>query len=148
MRYLGPFMGIQSLNLIFWGIFRKISFFGLVIFSVVLLLSCSRRRTSINKNINNGESSSNSFSDTLRTIPFQCLVLQEYFVLAHGRIQRGGGAGVPDPPGKSQNIGFLCNTGPDPPKNQNAAKPAFKFLAIIGTPVKRHLNGISLAGGW
>ena len=36
----------------------------------------------------------------------------------NGRIQRGGGGGKggPDPPEKSQNIGFLSNTGPDPLK--------------------------------
>ena len=37
-------------------------------------------------------------------------------------------------------IGFLSNTGLDPLKNHKATK------AIIGTPAKRHLKGISLAG--
>ena len=35
------------------------------------------------------------------------------------------GPGPPPPPEKSQNIGFLCNTGPDPFKNYKAKKPAF-----------------------
>ena len=39
-----------------------------------------------------------------------------------------GATGGPDPPPtpeKSQNIGFLSNNGPDPPKNHKATKPAF-----------------------
>ena len=36
-----------------------------------------------------------------------------------------GGIGGPDNPEKSQNIGFLSNTGPDPLKNHNATIPAF-----------------------
>ena len=39
------------------------------------------------------------------------------------RIQRGDRG--PDPPEKSQNIGFLSNTGPDPLKNHKATKPEF-----------------------
>ena len=51
---------------------------------------------------------------------------------------RGRGSGPPPPPPeKSQNIGFLSNTGPDPLKNQ--------CWALIGTPTKRHLKGVSLA---
>ena len=38
---------------------------------------------------------------------------------------KGGGAMSPDPPEKSQNIGFLSNTGPDPLKNHKATKPTF-----------------------
>ena len=38
------------------------------------------------------------------------------FKCDHVRIQRGGGTGGPDPPEKSQNIGFLSETGPDPLK--------------------------------
>ena len=41
------------------------------------------------------------------------------------------------------NIGFLSNTGPDPLKNHKAAKPEFN-----GTPAKRHLIAVSLAGYW
>ena len=42
----------------------------------------------------------------------------------------GGGGGVqgvqtPPPPEKSQNIGFLSNTGPDPLKNHKATQPVF-----------------------
>ena len=35
-----------------------------------------------------------------------------------------GGTGGPDSSEKSQNIGFLSNTGPDPLKNHKAIKPA------------------------
>ena len=35
-----------------------------------------------------------------------------------------GGTGGPEPPEKSQNIGFLSNTGLDPLKNHKATKPA------------------------
>ena len=36
-----------------------------------------------------------------------------------------GGAGGPEPPENHKNIGFLCNTGPDPLKNHKATKPEF-----------------------
>ena len=42
--------------------------------------------------------------------------------------------------------GFLSNTGLDPLKKHKTTKPAFKVLAIIGPPAKRHLNGVLLAG--
>ena len=55
-----------------------------------------------------------------------------------------GGTGGPNPPEKSQNIGFLSNTGLDPLKNHKATKPAF----IVGhqlhgskAPFKRHFAG-------
>ena len=53
------------------------------------------------------------------------------------------GGGVPDtpPPEKSQNIGFLSNTSPDPLKNHKATKPAF----TVG-PSSVLVNGVSLAG--
>ena len=66
-----------------------------------------------------------------------------------------GGTWGSDPPLKNyKNIGFLGDTGPDPLKKHKATKPAFKVgppaarqrNAIIGTPAKRHLNGVSLAG--
>ena len=57
-----------------------------------------------------------------------------------------GGTGGPDPPENHKNVGFLSNTGPDPLKNHKALKSAFVVGAIIGTPAKRHLNGVSLAG--
>ena len=50
------------------------------------------------------------------------------------------------PPLKNhKNIGFLCNTGPDPEKSQNY-QARMQSWVIIGTPAKRHLNGVSLAG--
>ena len=48
------------------------------------------------------------------------------------------GTGGLDPPEKSQNIGFLCNTGADPLKNHIAAKPAFN----IGPSSARQRNAI------
>ena len=35
------------------------------------------------------------------------------------------GSGPPTPEKITKNIGFLSNAGPDPPKNQKPAKPAF-----------------------
>ena len=35
------------------------------------------------------------------------------------------GVWTPPPPEKSQNIGFLSNSGPDPLKNHKATKPTF-----------------------
>ena len=43
----------------------------------------------------------------------------------HARIQRGGRESGPPPPEKSQKIGFLSSTGPDPLKNHKATKPEF-----------------------
>ena len=50
----------------------------------------------------------------------------------------------PDPPSPKNHkkLRFLSNTGTDPPKNHKAAKLAFKYSAIIGTPAKRLLNGV------
>ena len=60
----------------------------------------------------------------------------------HVRIQRGGGGqGVWAPLENYKNIGFLSNTGPDPLKITKLSR------AIIGPPMKRHLNGVSLGGG-
>ena len=53
----------------------------------------------------------------------------------------GGEAGVPKspPPGKSQNTGFLRNTGPpNRPKNHKATKPAFN----VGPSSARQRNAI------
>ena len=46
----------------------------------------------------------------------------------HAWILRGEGTGglIPSPK-KSQNIGFLSNTGPDPLKNHNATESAFNL---------------------
>ena len=50
----------------------------------------------------------------------------------------GGGTGGLDPPEKSQNIGFLSNTGPDPLKNHKATMPAFN----VGPSSARQRNAI------
>ena len=55
-----------------------------------------------------------------------------------------GGQGVEPPMKNHNNIGFTCNTGPDPLEITRATKPA--FYAIICLPAKRHLNAVSLAG--
>ena len=57
-----------------------------------------------------------------------------------------GGTRGPDPPPpkKSQNIGFLNNTGLDPLKITKLPTQH----SITSTPAKRHLNGASLAGWW
>ena len=49
-----------------------------------------------------------------------------------------------------KNIGFLSNTGPTIPKNHKAIEPAFHVgPSFSGTPAKRHLDGVLLAGqGW
>ena len=70
------------------------------------------------------------------------------------------GAGGPDPlPTENhKNIGFQSNTAPDPltkivseydqtiPQSQTADEPGIHCWVIIGTPLKRHFNGVSLAG--
>ena len=58
-------------------------------------------------------------------------------VLLHAQIQRGDGRSGP-PPEKSQNIGFLSNTGPDPLKNHKASKPEFN----VGPSLARQRNAI------
>ena len=40
-----------------------------------------------------------------------------------------------------KNIGFLCNTGPDPLKNHKATEPAFN----VGQSSARQQNAISMA---
>ena len=58
----------------------------------------------------------------------------------HVQIQTGDRGSGPPSPGKSQNIEFLSNTGPDPltPKSYRVS---IQFWAIIGTPAKRHFFG-------
>ena len=58
-----------------------------------------------------------------------------------------GGTGGPDLLENHKNIGFLSNTGPDPRKWQSY-QASIQCRVIIGTPAKRHLNGVSLAGQW
>ena len=56
----------------------------------------------------------------------------------------GGGSGPPQPPEKSQAIGFLSNTGPDNLENHKASIP--QGWAIIHPPAKRHFYGVSQKG--
>ena len=60
--------------------------------------------------------------------------------------ERGvGGAGVrPPSPENHKIIGFLCNTGPDPLKNQKATNPAFnvgQHLPASETPFQWRFAG-------
>ena len=50
----------------------------------------------------------------------------------------GGGTLGPYPPEKSQNIGFLRNSSPDPLKNHKTTKSAFN----VGPTSARQLNAI------
>ena len=65
------------------------------------------------------------------------------------RGEEGGGAGVwtPPPLKNHKNIGVLSNTGQDPLKNHKAFKPALNIGLSSARQRKRHLNGVSLAGG-
>ena len=66
-----------------------------------------------------------------------------FFVVDHAQIQRG--AGGLDPLGNHKAKGFLRQAGPDPLENLKY-QASIQCWAIIGPPVKRHLNGVSLAG--
>ena len=61
------------------------------------------------------------------------------------QIQSVGVTGCPDhhPLENLKAIEFHSNTGPDPLENHKSTKPA---SGIIGSPAKRHSNGVSLAG--
>ena len=72
--------------------------------------------------------------------------IKEHVIFLHGRIQRGGGGGGGggggdtgglNPPEKSQNIGFLSNTGPDPLKNYKS-----KLEFNVGPSSARQRNAI------
>ena len=80
---------------------------------------------------------------SISTVGFQCQNTNKD-VIAHARIQRGGGAGGPDPhPLKNhKNIGFLSNSGPDPlKKKHHASKAAFN----VGSSSARQRSAITLA---
>ena len=65
-----------------------------------------------------------------------------------GGLRGGQGVQIPPPPEKSQNIGFLSNTGPDPMKNHKATKPAFNVEPSLDRQRKAIcVNGVSLAVG-
>ena len=72
----------------------------------------------------------------------------KYFSVIHGGIQRGGGGGggtgVRTPLKNHKNIGFLCNTDPDPMKNHIATKPAFN----VGPSSARQQSTISMVFRW
>ena len=55
------------------------------------------------------------------------------------------GTGGQDPLENHKNIGFLSKIDPDPLKNHKNYQASIQCRAIIGTPAKRHLNGVSLA---
>ena len=67
-------------------------------------------------------------------------------VVAHVRIQRGGGRdrGSGPPLKNDKNIGSLSNTGPDPLKNHKATKPALNV--VLSTARQR--NAITMAFPW
>ena len=69
-----------------------------------------------------------------------------YFHLSCADLEGGRG---PDPPSLAnyKSIGFLSNSGPDPLKTAKLPiQHSVLCWVIIGPPVKRHLNGVSLAG--
>ena len=61
------------------------------------------------------------------------------YMLFMGGSRGGGGQGVRTPPPlkNHKNRGFLCNTGPDHPKNHKATKAAFN----VGSSSARQLAG-------
>ena len=58
---------------------------------------------------------------------------------------RGGdrGSGFPE---KSQNIGYLSNTGPDPLKNHKATKPAFNVVPSVFPEKSQNIGYFSNSG--
>ena len=56
--------------------------------------------------------------------------MTETFLTVMGRSR--GGIGGPDPPERSQKIGFLSNTGPDPLKKRKATRPDFNVRPSYG----------------
>ena len=76
--------------------------------------------------------------------PFCCLPISEAQISLWIHIwgSRGGTVGR-DPPRKiTKNIGFHCNTGPDPLKYHKATKPAFNVGPSSAHPAKHRLNGV------
>ena len=64
----------------------------------------------------------------------------------HARIQRADRGSRPPPPPNLKNHKRNI-TSPDPLKSQSY-QANIQCWAIIGTPPKRHLNGVSLVGRW
>ena len=63
------------------------------------------------------------------------------------RGSRQGDRGLgPSPLKNHKNIGFLSIIGLDYPEKLQLCQGSIQCWAIIGTPVKRHLNGVSLTG--
>ena len=60
-------------------------------------------------------------------------MIDELMIQNHVRIQRGEGGQDP-PPEKSQNKGFLSNTGQDPLKNHKDTKHAFNVRQSSARP--------------
>ena len=76
--------------------------------------------------------------------PLDNTVFKRDLQIPHGRIQRGG-RGPDAPPEKSQHIGFLRVTSPDPLKNYNTTKP---ILFNVGPSSACQQNAISMAFCW
>ena len=70
-------------------------------------------------------------------MPLQCFL---FVPVACADPEGGGGRGFGPPPEKSQNKGFLSNTGPDPLKKSQSYQASIQRWAIIGPPAKRHMT--------
>ena len=78
-----------------------------------------------------------------KTLCHEQLRNEFHFSYVHKTVNSLGFSSCADPEGNHKNIGFLSDTGPDPLKNHKAT---IQCWAIIGTPAKRNLNGLLLAG--
>ena len=63
-----------------------------------------------------------------------------------GGVGGGGGTGGPDPPppGNSQSYRVPYQYWSGSPEKSQSYQASIQYWAIIGTPEKRHLNGVSL----
>ena len=64
------------------------------------------------------------------------------------RGSRGGGAGGPDSLRNHKNIGFISKYWSRTVEKPQCYKASIQCWAIVGTPAKRHLNGVSPTGRW
>ena len=87
------------------------------------------------------------YSRNQHTIALISSPMLPLFSVPHARIQREAGGPDPPPPPHQKNhknIGLLSTTGPDSMKITKLLSQ-HPCWAIIRTPTKRHLNGVSLA---